>query len=86
MRAEWDKLPEEIQEKMLYYQEEQGNTRNPGVFKSSIIKSAAGGGFSWSKTKEGSNFWTNILDCSDFDEFFKRYPKNQFLTIKLNLI
>lgn len=71
----WDKLPSEIQNRMLKYQEEQGNTRNPDVFKERIDSHQNKGGFSWKDTVEGYDFWLEILIEENFKKFYERYSK-----------
>lgn len=68
-------FPPEIVEKMLYYQEKQGNERNVTVFEENNIRSFAFKGFSWKNTKEGDDFWQNIICRKNFDLFFEKYPK-----------
>lgn len=56
----WEKLPEEIKQKMFEKQVEQGNKRNPKVFED-FSKGRSGGGFNWSHTSENSEFWDQVL-------------------------
>jgi len=72
---EFEKLPVEIQEKMMEHQVEQGNKRNSYVFKNDISCGKIGGGFYWGSTLEGRNFWRKIIVDKNFTEFYKRYPK-----------
>lgn len=71
--TKFDKLPVEIQEKMLERQVEQGNKRDAWVFRNGL--DAFIGGFCWSKTPEGYAFWYNVLIRENYDLFFERYPK-----------
>lgn len=73
----YDELPVEIQERMLLEQEEQGNERNPDVFRGYLQAGENFGGFIWDETNEGFNFWSSILTEGNFDAFFKRYPKKE---------
>ena len=70
-------FPQEVVEKMLERQVEQGNPKDVTIFEKDrcIIKS--GGGFSWSETPEGINFWGDVITYKNFDKFFKVYPKKQ---------
>lgn len=67
----WDDLPIEIQNKMLDYQEKQGNPRNPDVFRKKISANRRDGGFDWSLTEVS---WVAILH-GEVDEFYEKYPK-----------
>ena len=71
--------PTEIVEKMLYYQEQQGNVRNLCVFENIKNPLRSEGGFSWSDTPEGVKFWNDITINRNFDTFFKLYPKNSIV-------
>jgi hypothetical protein len=67
-------FPSEIVEKMLYYQEKQGNKRDVSVFEKN--KASAVKGFEWDETDEGKDFWTDVINNNDFDCFFEKYPKS----------
>ena len=71
----WNDLPVEIQERMLECQVEQGNLRNPEVFKENITNTSKKGGFNWCDTKEGGGFWSTILSADIIDHFYTKYPK-----------
>jgi len=73
----YDKLPIEIQERMLLEQEKQGYGRNPEVFRKYLQADAEHRGFDWSKTDDGYEFWFSILTWGAFDRFFVRYPKKE---------
>lgn len=53
----WNDLSIEIQNRMLECQEEQGNPRNPEIFKENISFDKNHGAFDWEHTKEGFNYW-----------------------------
>jgi|SRR5690554_6120698 len=78
----YDKLPVEIQERMLLEQEKQGNKRNPDIFRKRFHAAAEHEGFDWNKTEDGSDFWLDILTEGYFDCFFERYPKKEELLEK----
>ena len=63
-------FPKEIIAKMLDYQEEQGNKRDISVFEKCTFA-----GFIWEETKEGCNFWDEVIRYKNFDLFFEKYPK-----------
>jgi hypothetical protein len=70
--TEFDKLPKEIQERMLECQIEQGNLRNADVFIKEILSTADQGGFYWRDTMEGWDFWAKVLIENNQDLFFKQ--------------
>lgn len=63
-----DKLPKEIQEIALERHKEQ---RDRIDFTGNLS-----GVFTWGKTKEGHDFWSNIND-GNFDDFYNKYPKSE---------
>jgi hypothetical protein len=71
-------FPEEVVERMLYYQVEQGNKRDVTVFEKNRIAGKDTGGFDWVKTLEKHAFWIQVIDGRDFDVFFDRYPKKAY--------
>ena len=73
-------FPPEIVEKMLEYQEKQGNIRNVKVFEKDRWNARSVGGFSWDDTNEGQQFWINVIADKNFDVFFERYPKDKLET------
>jgi hypothetical protein len=73
--TEFDKLPKEIQERMLECQVEQGNTRNKDVFRLCIEENKDDGGFDWSISKEDWLFWKKVLVNKNHELFFETYPK-----------
>jgi len=68
-------FPQEIVEKMLEYQVEQGNVRNVTVFENSVTSGASSGGFKWSAAPEGRSFWDGVINNKNFKLFFNKYPK-----------
>lgn len=71
-------VPQEIIDKMLERQVEQGNKKDASVFDNDIMKSKNSNGFSWIETIEGHTFWQDVLDDKKYDLFFQRYPKNSY--------
>jgi hypothetical protein len=67
-------LPIEIQNKMLDYQEAQGNKRDECVFIEDIYRASCGGGFDWYKTIEGNDFWVEVIQEGNHKVFFEKYP------------
>lgn len=78
MESKIKDFPKEVIEKMLYYQEKQGNKRDVSVFERDPSATADFGGFDWCYTEEGEDFWYDVTSES-FDVFFKRYPKNKLI-------
>ena len=68
-------FPQEIVEKMLEYQVEQGNQRNVEVFEGFREANHKNKGFTWEKTPEGELFWGKVIFYENFSVFFKKYPK-----------
>lgn len=68
-------FPMEVVERMVYEQVKQCQNPNPTVF---AIKNSAAhceGGFSWSATEDGFDFWEKVIRYKNFDLFFSKYPK-----------
>jgi len=72
--VKWSDLPKEIQERMLECQEEQGNKRDSSVFERSISSDKHRGGFIWSNTSEGHEYWNGILN-KYYDEEVSPIPE-----------
>jgi hypothetical protein len=70
-------FPEEVVEKMLERQVEQGNKRDVSVFEDSRRRDSFCGGFRWVETVEGHVFWKSVISDKNFDIFFQHYPKQQ---------
>ena len=75
----WDDLQLEIQEKMLSLQAQQGNPRNPEVFRQSLIATKEEGGFDWVEDNL-YDLWHNIICYAKTPEealsiFRKQFPK-----------
>jgi hypothetical protein len=73
--TKFNRLPKEIQEKMLDYQEQQGNKRDAWVFRKDLDAHIIEGGFDWDDTPEKNRFWYDVLINKNYDLFFERYPK-----------
>ena len=67
-------FPIEVVEKMIEEQVKQGNCPNVEVFQKYITADVGDGGFAWSQTEDGAEFWADVLD-GNFDLFFEKYPK-----------
>ena len=76
MELIWKELPKEIQDKMLERQFKQKGVSDPRDFKLNIY-----GGFDWSDTPEGMDFWFRVLRV-DLGHFYTLYPKVEDEPIK----
>lgn len=54
-------LPAEIKQKILRYQVKDGNKPDLKVIEMNPRAGSWGGGFSWGSSKEGFEYWNNIL-------------------------
>ena len=73
-------LPTEIFEKCKLRAYAQGVTLNEQAH---VKADRSNGGFNWKQTTEGSSFWNRVLTMNtDYDHFYKRYPKNSEFLIK----
>ena len=68
-------FPIEVVEKMIEEQVKQGNCPNVEVFQNYANADTADGGFNWSDTKDGDDFWMEVIDDGNFELFFEKYPK-----------
>jgi len=66
-------FPEVILEKMLYYQEQHTGTKDITIFEKDIKSTSQEGGFDWTFTTEGLDFWEEVITYRRFDVFFKTY-------------
>ena len=69
-------FPIEVVQRMVECQVEQGNKADVGIFQICTYTAYDNGGFYWCKTKEGPNFWVDVIMNKRFDLFFEKYPKN----------
>lgn len=76
-KGQLEGFPPEIVEKMLYYQEKQGNKRDVSVFEKR--KDSYSSGFCWDSTEEKFDFWDDVINNKNFDLFFEKYPKQDVL-------
>lgn len=66
-------LPPEIKQKILKNQARHGNKPDLEVFEKNPRAGSSDGGFSWSNTKEGFEYWNNTLGkIKDLIEWKKR--------------
>lgn len=67
-------FPIVLVEKMIEEQVKQGNKADVEVFQKLAITDAKCGGFDWDKTKDGDDFWQEVIGEGNFDLFFEKYP------------
>jgi len=80
MKKTYSDLHPEIQRVIKERVEEQGNTYNP---ETAVNQDRFHDGFTWSKAKEGHDFWCSILDDDNEEVFFKKYPKSSKSSFKV---
>jgi len=80
-KGELKGFPHEVVEKMLDYQEEQGNERDVSIFEEIEDADSFDGGFAWVRTIEGHDFWGDVIMNKNFNLFFERYPKSDYPTL-----
>jgi hypothetical protein len=77
-KGELKGFPEEVVNKMLDYQEMQGNKRDVKVFEEDNTAGVFFNGFTWGNTPDGKDFWKQVIGHKNFDIFFQKYPKNGY--------
>lgn len=85
-KGELEGFPEEVVEKMLERQVEQGNKRDVSVFECHKSASINAGGFYWSESEEGRSFWEEVISNKNFDVFFECYPKKEEAFMKYMMV
>ena len=68
-------FPKEIIARMLECQKNQWNKIDVSVFERNRIAGEAFKGIVWVQTKEGFDFWNDIIRFKNFTLFFEKYPK-----------
>jgi hypothetical protein len=74
-KGELEGFPKEVIKRILDYQEEQLNKRDVSVFEKNRESTMYNGGFDWNLSKEGQDFWHEVISNKNFDIFFEKYPK-----------
>lgn len=67
-------FPIEVVQKMVERQYEQIWKYDVSVFQADQYKGKFNGGFTWSETVEGDDFWRRVISYNNFDLFFEKYP------------
>jgi hypothetical protein len=75
-------FPHEIVDKMLEKQVNCGNKRDVSKFEA-YVECGGNDGFTWSKTIEGHDFWSDVISRKYFIKFFEKYPKKEILRSKI---
>lgn len=65
MKSLFEKLPTDIQEKMLDNQIQQGNHKDHNVFIRNIFATKNGGGFDWGASIEGAMYWHTVIENAE---------------------
>ena len=74
-KGQLEGVPNDIVERMMDCQEEQGNKRDASVFEKFGISSDVEGGFYWFKTKEGQAIWEYVIRKKNFQPFYEFWEK-----------
>ena len=69
-------FPIEVVEVMIERQVQQGNEPDVTAFHRYASNDAIDGGFTWSNTIEGVQFWDKVIGDNNFNVFFEMYPKH----------
>lgn len=73
LKGEIANFPIEVVQRMVDCQVEQKNYADVSVFQKSKKADLISRGFGWSLTKEGYEFWQNVIMFRKFGLFFERY-------------
>ena len=74
-------FPKEITARMLECQEEQWNKIDVSVFEKNRTAGETAKGIIWLQTKEGLDFWNEVIRYKNFYVFFERYPKKEEIKV-----
>jgi len=74
-KGQLEGVPNDIVERMMDCQEEQGNKRDASVFEKFGISSDVECGFYWFKTKEGQAIWEYVIRKKNFQPFYEFWEK-----------
>ncbi|MGL5870501.1 hypothetical protein [Clostridium chrysemydis] len=70
-------FPIEVAQAMVDEQVKQGDKADVSVFQNDKEANHNDGGFYWHKSKEGEEFWCDIIVYECFNTFFSKYPKQE---------
>lgn len=84
LRGEIKDFPIEVVQEMVNEQVMQGNNADVVVFQKRVYAGGVGG-FNWSNSVMGEDFWHEVLSHKRFDKFFQKYTKNQYTIEKAEM-
>ena len=70
-------FPIEVVQEMVNEQVRQVANADVGVFQERVYAGCVIGGFDWSNSVMGADFWYDVLYCKRFDIYFQKNHKNQ---------
>lgn len=74
-RLQVEGMPYAILNKMLDEQVRQGNEESIKPFVKNRLANKAEGGFNYSDTSDGYDFWSRVLEEENYELFFEKYPE-----------
>jgi len=77
-------FPKEVVKKMLERQVDQGRVRDVSAFEKYIEANSSG--FNWSESMEGGEFWKKVIKEKNFDLFFQKYPKEEKIDPRIEVV
>ena len=75
LKGQLEGFPLEVVKAMIEEQVRQGNEPNIEVFQENADQNKRDGGFDWPISKNGYDFWKEIIEYADFKYFFENYKK-----------
>jgi hypothetical protein len=78
-------FPKEIVQKIVERQVEQGNEPDYKVFEKEDSASKKSKGFDWMESKEGYDFWKEVILYKHFNLFYEKYPKTETKVTTTNI-
>ena len=78
-------FPIEVVQAMVDEQVMQGNKADVYSFCNAKCADVICGGFRFDKSVDGFCFWDEVINRKNFNLFFQKYPKNQYVTEKVSI-
>jgi hypothetical protein len=78
-------FPKEIVQKIVERQVEQKNESDYTVFEKELCASKKSKGFDWMESKEGYDFWKEVILYKHFNLFYEKYPKTETKVTTTNI-
>ena len=75
LKGQLEGFPLEVVKAMIEEQVRQGNEPNIEVFQENADQNKRDGGFDWPISKNGYDFWKEVIEYADFKYFFENYKK-----------